>query len=391
MSSNKYYLTVPLPISYRALDFSSVLRGSVELNYANSSLTATKTIKTEGSSEHYTQLDVDQFATHLSMIGNGTMYDGTELKTKLFCSQDRHTLYDRFPIPKKSGGLRWINAPCPELKSHLTMLRDCIEQHCKATYHTNAFAYIKGRSTVNAVDRHKQARSKWFLKVDLHDFFGSTTKEFTLSMLSLIEPFNRICFTPIGEEVLSKALDLAFLDDGLPQGTPVSPLLSNLVMLPFDYEFSKKLRSIESQKFTYTRYADDMIISARGSFNPNEIKAMIRDTFKELGAPYEFQDAKTHYGSSSGNNWILGLMLNGNNEITVGHRTKKRFRAMCHNFICDCRSGNPWNLEDVQHLQGLLSYYESIEPDYIASLIAAINDKHNADLRQLLKQSIRHY
>lgn len=391
MGDNKYYLTTPLPISYRALDFSSVLRGSAELTYANSSHTATKTIKTDGNSKCYSQSDIDRFTAQLSLIGSGTMYEGTEIKNKLFGSQDRHTLYDRFPIPKKSGGLRWINAPCPELKSHLTMLRDCIEQHCKATYHTCAFAYIKGRCTVNAVNKHKQACSKWFLKVDLHDFFGSTTKEFTLSMLKLIEPFNHICFTPIGEEILTKALDLAFLDDGLPQGTPISPLLSNLVMLPFDYELSKRLRNFDGQKFTYTRYADDMVISARGSFNPNKVKALIRDVFRELNAPYEFQDAKTHYGSSSGNNWILGLMLNGNNEITIGHRTKKRFRAMCHNFICDCRSGNSWNLEDAQHLQGLLSYYESIEPDYIASLITAISNKHNADLRQLLKQSISHY
>jgi len=93
---------------------------------------------------------------------------------------DRASLYRTFHIPKNSGGLRRIDAPVPELMCALRELKMLFETQMFALYRTSAFAYVRGRSTVDAIKRHQQNESKWFLKSDFPNFFGSTTPEHSL-------------------------------------------------------------------------------------------------------------------------------------------------------------------------------------------------------------------
>jgi RNA-directed DNA polymerase len=148
---------------------------------------------------------------------------------------DRKSLYHTFHIPKSSGGLRRIDAPQPELMNALRELKMLFEQHMFALYHTTAFAYVRGRSTVDAIKRHQRNESKWFAKFDFADFFGSTTPEFVLNQLSWLFPFSEIVKDSDRELELRKALSLCFLSGGLPQGTPISPFLTNVMMTPIDH------------------------------------------------------------------------------------------------------------------------------------------------------------
>ena len=111
----------------------------------------------------------------MRMIETLTIYN--QSKEALF-SQDRASLYHTFHIPKSSGGLRRIDAPTPELMNALRELRTLFEMYMFALYHTTAFAYVRGRSTIDALKRHQRNESKWFLKLDFSDFFGSTTPAF---------------------------------------------------------------------------------------------------------------------------------------------------------------------------------------------------------------------
>ena len=104
--------------------------------------------------------------------------------------ENMEPLYYRFKIPKKTGGLRPIAAPNDELKQALNELRSIFENEFGALYHTSAFAYVKGRSTVDSIKKHQQNQSKWFLKLDVHNFFGSITPEWTFNMLRTIYPFS---------------------------------------------------------------------------------------------------------------------------------------------------------------------------------------------------------
>lgn len=302
---------------------------------------------------------------------------------------DRRKLYYSFFIPKKSGGRRRIDAPNFELMDALRNLKKIFEVDFGVLYHTTAFAYVKGRSTLDAVKRHQANESKWFGKFDLSNFFGSTTLEFVMKQFSTIYPFSEIVKEDEGRMELEKALELAFLNGGLPQGTPISPLISNIIMIPIDYKLSNTLRDFDGNRFVYTRYADDFIISSRHDFNFRNVENLMLETFEEFGTPFSLNREKTRYGSSSGRNFNLGLMLNSQNQITIGRAKKRILECILHEYAGDVVQGSRWSLEDVQVLAGQLSYYRMVERDAIDNIIAHIGGKHNVDIMSEIKSDLR--
>lgn len=310
-------------------------------------------------------------------------------QTEPLRQKPRRELYYEFYIPKKSGGLRKIDAPEPELMDALRRLKTIFENDFKALYHTSAFAYIKKRSTLDAVKRHQANESRWFGKYDLSNFFGSTTLEFIMEMFSMVYPFSEVAKSPRGAAALEKALELATLDGVLPQGTPVSPLITNIMMIPVDYKLANGLRSFNRQQFVYTRYADDFLVSSKYDFDFRAVEQFIVSTLASFEAPFTIKSAKTRYGSSAGKNWNLGVMLNANNQITIGHKKKRQFQAMICSFVLDTQHGNPWPLEDIQRLEGYRNYYRMIEGNTIDALVKRTGDKYGVDVPNLIKEQMR--
>lgn len=304
-------------------------------------------------------------------------------------TENRAELYYSFHIPKRSGGLRRIDAPKDELMEALRELKKIFEVDFRALYHTSAFAYVKGRCTVDAVRRHQANESKWFAKLDLSDFFGSTTMDFVLQMFSMVFPFSEVMKHKRGYEELSKALSLAFLNGGLPQGTPISPTITNIMMIPIDFTIAKSLRDFNKQSFVYTRYADDFIISSKFHFDIHQVEDHIVSTLNNFGAPFSINSKKTRYGSSAGRNWNLGVMLNQDNEITVGYKKKRQLKAMMSSYIEDRRSGVRWSDEDLMTMQGLWSYYRMVEKDTIDKIVEYLNEKFNVDILGDIKADLR--
>lgn len=347
----------------------------------NTNVSNTRTYAYETVSEHFTsRIDTDALIRKLVRFND---------QTEALRAQERSTLYETFHIPKKSGGLRRIDAPKPELMNALRNLKTIFEEDFHALYHTSAFAYVKNRCTVDAVKRHQKNNSKWFGKLDLHDFFGSTTLDYVIKMFSMVFPFSEIVKFPNGEAELRKALDLAFLNGGLPQGTPLSPLITNVMMIPVDYKLANAFRDFDKQRFIYTRYADDFIISSKVDFDVHRVEKLVVDTLHEFGAPFTINESKTRYGSSAGRNWNLGVMLNKDNEITVGHKKKRQFQSMLYNYITDKRKGISWPREDIQTMQGLHSYYRMVEPETIDAIVKHTNEKMEIDVLRLIKDDLR--
>lgn len=375
------YITLMQSPAYHQISFDEVLNGTVSLaGMITSNETNTRTyFVNELNPKFLKRFDIDKMT--LSLVRFCDRYE------RLY-SVDRHSLYRRFFIPKKTGGLREINAPQPQLMTALRELKVIFETELFARYHTSAFAYVAGRSTIDAVKRHQQNESRWFLKTDFSNFFGSTTPDFVMRMLSMIFPFSEIVKTACGKDALRTALDLCFLDGGLPQGTPISPMLTNLVMIPIDHRLYNCLRSYQWHSYVYTRYADDSLISSRHDFDKDEIIRLINATLTEFHAPFQIKPSKTRYGSRAGSNWNLGVMLNKDNEITVGHKNKKRFRAMVSSYILDRRNGHPWELHDVQVLNGLMNYYRMVERDYVDGVIKYNNQKYGTDVLRDMRDDL---
>lgn len=371
------YVTIQQSPIYYQLSLDDILAGAVDVSkMIVPNVTNTRT--------HYREHLNEKFLDKFNF--NAMIYALEQFNSQ--CANlfevDRRTLYETFHIPKKSGGLREINAPVPELMNALRNLKTIFEKNMFASYHTSAFAYVKGRCTIDSIKRHQQNESKWFAKLDFSDFFGSTTEEFVLSMFSKIFPFSEIVKRRNGLEALKRALSLCFLNGGLPQGTPISPTITNIMMIPIDHQLCNDLRKMD-EHFVYTRYADDILISSKVNFDYKAVQEYVLGVLKRFDAPFVIKREKTRYGSSAGRNWNLGVMLNKDNEITIGHQKKKAFKAMCCNYICDKKKNVNWDRHDVQVFAGLISYYRMIEPDYINYVISHNNQKFGVDMEKLIK------
>ena len=307
----------------------------------------------------------------------------------LIAVEDKSTLYRSFKIPKRSGGLRQIDAPNDELKRALYDLKMIFEKKFYMSYHTAAFAYVHGRSTIDSVKRHQQNKSRWFLKTDMRHFFPSTSPEFLMKMLCMTFPFCAFVQDDWGNrELLEKALSLCFLNGGLPQGTPTSPMLTNALMIPIDHAISKMCHEYQPH-LCYTRYADDILISSEYSFKWTDVQNKLIAILNSFEAPFSLHPDKTRYGSSAGRNWNLGVMLNAENKITIGHEKKKVFKAMVFQFMTDDAKGVAWGLEDVRHFLGLISYYRMVEKESIDAILATYSAKFNKDVEATAKALLK--
>lgn len=287
------------------------------------------------------------------------------------CSLVNDLSYHTFQIPKASGGFREISAPNDELKTMQNKIKIAFERNLFLLPSNNAHGFTYNRNTKTALEQHKNNNSKWFLKMDIKDFFPSWNKELILKQLQGIFPFTYLLQNQEAEEAINQILDICLLDNKLPQGSPVSPLLTNILMIPFDYEIQNSL----PKDYIYTRYADDILISSMYNFNWQNIQSMVEC----IVSPLLVKRSKTRYSSSNGRNWNLGLMLNKDNSITIGWRQKKLLKAtLTHYALTDSPNINK------HQLLGLISYYHMIEPKYIDYLLDKYSNKFNKDFRHLI-------
>ena len=309
--------------------------------------------------------------------------------------------YSTFYIPKASSTpthKKWrrIDAPSNELSNCLRNLKAIFEVLMDGCYyHTAAFAYIKNRSAKDAVAKHAANKSNWFLKIDFSNFFGSTNHDFSIKMFSEVYPFSEIIKSERGKTALEKCLNLCFLDGGLPQGTPMSPLITNIMMIAIDHEIFNTLRNMtvtspngNKDSFVYTRYADDIMVSNRYQFSKTEIINVVESILAKYNAPFSLNKEKTRYGSNAGSNWMLGIMLNQEYKMTVGYKRKKRLKSAINNYMLDRKAGTIWDYEDLAHLQGEISYCMSIEEETIKHILKTYSDKFE-DVMSALKEDIK--
>lgn len=303
--------------------------------------------------------------------------DGVLAYAEEHLTGDPSTWYKHYTIPKRSGEPRPIDEPLPELSAYLYNLMDILRKKFFAMYHDAAYAYVKYRNTKQCLEQHRQNTN--FIKVDFKNFFGSTTLYEAMTILQKIYPFNFFCETEERKAKLRKALSYAFLNGGLPQGTCISPMLTNLLMIPFDYEINHR-----GLNMIYTRYADDLLFSSRSRSVWNREQArdarsmMVKTIYRTLcqcGYPYRLNAKKTRVCSRLGKNWNLGLMLNQYNEITIGHENIRKLKADLWNLVQSVKKNKPITKEWLQKFEGRYHYYQLIQPTRVDQLASAAISK----------------
>lgn len=187
-------------------------------------------------------------------------YPFSKYQLHCFCHPERNIKeYIKFSVPKKSGGERTINAPTKGLKC----IQSCVRILLDALYTPSepAMGFVQGRSIVDNAKKH--LNKNYVYNIDLKDFFPSIKQGRVWKRLQLA-PFN------FPFEVASLLAGICCIKtDGinergkcvcvLPQGSPVSPLLTNAICDVLDQKLNKLAKKFE---LTYSRYADDITFSS---------------------------------------------------------------------------------------------------------------------------------
>lgn len=320
---------------------------------------------------------VEQIATrHLRDIEllNETMMDFiTRNEFENNDNKQRH--YTKFKIPKRKGGYRELINPSPELKALQRRVLDFLTDTLQILPHNAAHAFTKNRDMMTNAEVHKN--SKYFLKMDLKDFFPSITTNLLREKLSNIHIFGLFPNEPV-TTFLDNLIIIATLDDCLPQGSPLSPYLSNLVMLEFDYSIDSAIRRKELPYYWYTRYADDMTFSSKNYHNHHLLIDFITKTLYDIyGDAIKINTSKTKFLKNTGRLFITGVKLNKDNNLTIGHEKKKVLKHELFNlFIAE--QNNELTKEQVQTTLGQISFMNRIEPGYTQYLIKKMLKKFNS-------------
>ena len=262
---------------------------------------------------------------------------------------DFKQMYETFNIPKRSGGYREICAPNDELKALQRELANTFTKTMKFLPHNAAHGFTKKRNCKTSLEIHKAHGARWFLKMDIKDFFPNTTFEKILEAMNTVYPF---CNLTEKQKWLYTCV--CTLSEHTPQGAPTSPIITNMVMVANDVKITKYCKE---KGFTYTRYADDILISSPVHFDWQTVQQEIA----RILTGYELKQEKTRYGNFNGRNWNLGLMYNNQNEITVGHAKKKLVKNLVHNYKT---KQEYQTIENWYKLLGTIGYCYYIEPEY---------------------------
>lgn len=174
--------------------------------------------------------------------------------------------YTEFEIPKKQGGTRKILAPNKELKkiqsSLSDFLYDCIEEInlTRGIKGNLSYGYQRGISTMNHAKVHSKKR--FVFNIDLKDFFDSINFGRVRGFFIANNNFN------LHPKVATILAQIACHNNSLPQGSPCSPVISNLIGHIVDIKLAQLATNCGC---SYSRYCDDITFSTNKRIFPHKI------------------------------------------------------------------------------------------------------------------------
>jgi RNA-directed DNA polymerase len=243
-------------------------------------------------------------------------------------------------VPKKSGGERKILAPIGQLKiiqkrlaKDLGLIEQQLETHRAKRQCILAHGFKNGLSIITNSENHR--RRRYVFNVDLKDFFPS------INFGRVYGFFLKNADFQLKPKVAAVLAQIACHDNQLPQGSPCSPVISNLIAHVLDIRLNELARR---HHCTYTRYADDITFSTSeklfspdiavpvlGTLNQWEAGKKLLTCIKRAG--FELNPAKTRMQLRYSRQNVTGLVINQKVNIPVDYYAT--VSAMCDRLFKD--------------------------------------------------------
>lgn len=284
--------------------------------------------------------------------------------------------YNDFQIPKRSGGVRTISAPVLELKilqQHLAnLLEECITEidKTRGIKNTLSHGFRPKHSIMTNAATHRNRR--YVFNVDLHDFFGS------INFGRVWRYFEKQRDFSLYPAIARTLAQIACHNSVLPQGSPCSPVISNLIAHILDIRMAKLAARTGCK---YSRYADDLTFSSNRPNFPTAIAKKVDDTnIWEPGAKllkeikrcgFTLNPTKTRMQHKNFRQDVTGIIVN--KKLNIREEYCKNARAMVHSLVtkgsfevrrCVRNEQGSWetlvNSNSEEQLRGILSFIDSV-------------------------------
>ncbi len=274
--------------------------------------------------------------------------------------------YTTFSIPKRAGGMRTIQAPVPQLKllqkNLSALLQDCWDEIQKTTGRKDLLShgFRRARSIITNARKHRNRR--FVFNVDIEDFFPS------LNFGRVRGYFMKDQAFALDPSIATRIAQIACHENALPQGSPCSPVIANLIGHVLDVQ----LASLASRHgCTYSRYADDLTFSTNKGVFPAPIAEMSSHTatpgkalqkiVKRSG--FSLNLAKTRMQYHDSRQVVTGLVVNRRVNVCADYRYT--VRAMAHRLFMtgayEIDSHGTTAPGTLEQLHGMLTFIDSVD------------------------------
>ena len=197
-----------------------------------------------------------------------------ELHRELLDGSYRPGLIRRVWIPKSGGGERGLGIPDVVDRIVQQAVHQVLSPHYEPSFHPSSHGFRPGRSCHTAIAEareHLEEGHEWVVDLDLEKFFDRVHHDRLIARLELRvkdrQLIDLIRRTLKAKVVLPNGV-VVNTEEGTPQGGPLSPLLSNIVLDELDWELAQR-------GHRFVRYADDCNIYVRSERSGQRVMASV--------------------------------------------------------------------------------------------------------------------
>ena len=280
-----------------------------------------------------------------------SLTDKVEDLSSLAQARRRMLMYKEFDIPKRTGGTRRITAPTGKLKDVQKCISVLVAPYYQVPDCVHGFA--EGKSVASNASMH--TAKNYVLNIDLKDFFP------TITYIRVVKSLKELGFNDEVSDIIARLCTIPMWDEqsqmlrnSLPQGSPASPLLSNIVCSTLDRRLTDLARR---HRVTYTRYADDMTFSSNHSVYAKDSSFLqeLKDIVRSCG--FKINEKKTRLQKNGSKQEVTGLIV-CEKVNTYRQFTKNLRAAVFHAETNGCTR------HDFNNIMGRVSYLAMVKgPD----------------------------